>query len=79
MKEKEGAGLLHPRDRNGRVMADRYASAALEDALEDFRAACAAAAAAMRACLRQLASQLQVCPCHGRTAEPTASPMYPVS
>lgn len=60
MKEKDEAGLLHPRDRNGRVLQDRYASPGLEDALEEFRAACAAAAVAVREQLRQLASQLQV-------------------
>lgn len=60
MKEKDRAGLLHPRDRNGKVLHDRYASPGLEDALEEFRATCAAAAVAVRERLRQLASQLQV-------------------
>lgn len=70
-KEVTKAGLVHPRDRNGRVLMDKYASPVLEDAQEEFRAACAAAAAETRSQLRELASRLRVrtfrrfcCPSH---------------
>ena len=59
MTEKDKAGLLHPRDRNGRSLSERYATPALEDALDDFRSACAAATVAVRQRLRQLSEQLQ--------------------
>jgi hypothetical protein len=59
LAEKDRAQLVHPRDRNGRSLPERYASGELEDALEAFRSACAAATAAVRERLRQLASQLQ--------------------
>jgi hypothetical protein len=59
LAEKDKAQLVHPRDRNGRSLPERYASGELEDALEAFRSSCAAATAAVRERLRQLASQLQ--------------------
>lgn len=59
LAEKDRAQLVHPRDRNGRSLPERYASGELEDALEAFRSACAAATAAVRERLRLLASQLQ--------------------
>ena len=54
LAEKDRAQLVHPRDRNGRSLPERYASGELEDALDAFRSACAAATAAVRERLRQL-------------------------
>ncbi len=59
-KEAERLGLVHPRDRNGALMTDRFSTPELEAALEAYRAACAAAADRVRDQLRSLASRLTV-------------------
>lgn len=53
-------GLRHPRDRNGKTIAERYATMILEYALEDYRKACAAAHAAVHEQLVLLAKRLGV-------------------
>ena len=53
-------GLRHPRDRNGKAIAERYATLELECALEDYRKACAAAHAAVHEQLVLLAKRLEV-------------------
>lgn len=55
------AGVLtHPRDRNGSLIKDRYATVGMEEALQDYRVACAKATGAVRELLRKLATDLQV-------------------
>ncbi|CAL8466240.1 g5776 [Coccomyxa elongata] len=57
-KEAGRLGLIHPRDRNGNLVTDRFSTLELEAALEAYRAACAAAADRVRDQLRSLASRL---------------------
>lgn len=52
--------LSHPRDRKGNLIKDRYATAGMEEALQDYRVACAKATRAVRELLRKLATDLQV-------------------
>lgn len=63
LTEKETSdalGLIHPRDRNGKVEPAYYSSAPLESALDDYRRACSDAAAAVREQLQLLADRLKV-------------------
>ena len=53
-------GLDNPRDRNGKVIREKYATPELEAALEGYRAACANAHDAVREQLVLLAEQLEV-------------------
>ena len=52
--------LEHPRDRNGKVVQDRWSSAELEDALNAYREACYMASKAVRVQLCNLARDMQV-------------------
>ena len=49
-------GLIHPRDRNGKVETGVFSTAALEDALDEYRRSCVAAHDAVREQLRELAA-----------------------
>ena len=53
-------GLQHPRDRNGKPIQERYATPAMEAALERYRSACADAHAAVHEQLTLLAKRLEV-------------------
>jgi hypothetical protein len=52
--EKGGVKLLHPRDRNGRLVGDCVSTRAAEAALSEYREACDETAAAVRAVLRSV-------------------------
>lgn len=60
-KQAAALGLIHPRDRNGALVTDRFSTPELEAALEAYRSACAAAADHVRDQLRALAARLTVC------------------
>jgi hypothetical protein len=53
-------GLTHPRDSKNKPSRDRFTSAELEKATEEYREACALARAATLNHLRALADTLQV-------------------
>ena len=50
--------IIHPLDRYGRRVADRWSSAELEEALDSYRRRCVAARSAVRGTLRALAREL---------------------
>ena len=50
--------IIHPLDRYGRRVADRWSSAELEEALDAYRRRCVAARSAVRGALRALAREL---------------------
>jgi hypothetical protein len=52
-------GLLHPKDRNGKVETAFYSTAELEQAQDEYRRACSDARDAVRSELRKLAETLQ--------------------
>jgi len=56
---REDLRLIHPRDRNGVLLSDRWSSAALEEAQEEYRQAAFEAGAAVTRELRALAGRLQ--------------------
>ncbi len=58
--QAEAFNLVHPHDRNGKPIADRHCTREVEEALNDYRAACDTARAAVRGQLRLLAETLQV-------------------
>lgn len=58
--QAEAFNLGHPHDRNGKPIADRHCTREVEEALNDYRAACDTARAAVRGQLRLLAETLQV-------------------
>lgn len=60
--QAEAFNLVHPHDRNGKPIADRHCTREVEEALNDYRAACDTARAAVRGQLRLLAETLQVFP-----------------
>jgi len=60
--QAEAFNLVHPHDRNGKPIADRHCTREVEEALNDYRAACDTARAAVRGQLRLLAETLQVDP-----------------
>ena len=62
-KQAEGFGLIHPHDRNGKAISDRYCTREIEGALNDYRHACDAAHVAVRNQLKSLADTLQVLCC----------------
>ena len=51
-------GLLHPRDRNGRIEPSVYSTRALEDAQDEYRRSCVAAHDAVRDTLKELAASM---------------------
>ena len=53
-------GLVHPRDRNGSLVTDRFSTPALETSLEGYRGACVRASERVRERLRDLAGRLLV-------------------
>ncbi|DBA71802.1 TPA: hypothetical protein ACH3X2_010996 [Trebouxia sp. C0005] len=57
--QAEAFNLVHPHDRNGKPIADRHCTREVEEALNDYRAACDTARAAVRGQLRLLAETLQ--------------------
>ncbi|EIE20036.1 hypothetical protein COCSUDRAFT_58259 [Coccomyxa subellipsoidea C-169] len=57
-KEASRLGLIHPRDRNGSLVTDRFSTPELEAALEAYRSACTAAVDHVRDRLRTLAASL---------------------
>ncbi len=59
-KEASRLGLIHPRDRNGSLVTDRFSTPELEAALEAYRSACTAAVDHVRDRLRTLAASLTV-------------------
>lgn len=59
-KQAEAFNLVHPHDRNGKAIPDRHCTREVEEALNDYRAACDTARAAVRGQLRLLAETLQV-------------------
>ncbi len=59
-KQAEAFDLVHPHDRNGKAIPDRHCTREVEEALNDYRAACDAARVAVKAQLRLLAQILQV-------------------
>ena len=58
--QAEAFNLVHPHDRHGKPIADRHCTREVEEALNDYRAACDTARAAVRGQLRLLAETLQV-------------------
>ena len=56
---RESLELVHPRDRNGVLLSDRWSSPALEEAQEEYRQAAYEAGAAVTRELRALAGRLQ--------------------
>lgn len=67
----ESLALEHPKDRNGKVVQDRWSTAELEVALNTYREACLIASKAVRTQLCNLAKDMQVmtqplhcCCCH---------------
>jgi len=56
---RESLGLVHPRDRNGVLLSDRWSTPALEEAQEEYRQAAFEADAAVTRELRALAGRLQ--------------------
>ena len=77
-KQAEGFELIHPHDRHGKTISDRYCTRAIEQALDDYRYACDAARVAVRNQLKSLADTLQVLcfavPCRAISrAKPTRS------
>ena len=60
-KDATNFKLVHPHDRNGKTIADRYCTREVEEALKDYRQACDTARGAVRNQLRQLAEKLEVC------------------
>lgn len=56
---REGLNLVHPRDRNGVLLSDRWSFPALEEAQEAYRQAAFEAGAAVTRELRALAGRLQ--------------------
>ena len=52
---------MHPHDRNGKAISERHCTREVEEAMNDYRAACDEARLAVRNQLRQLAGTLQVC------------------
>ncbi|DBA98847.1 TPA: hypothetical protein ACH3X1_014607 [Trebouxia sp. C0004] len=57
--QAEAFNLVHPHDRNGKPIADRHCTREVEEALNDYRAACDTARASVRGQLRLLAETLQ--------------------
>ncbi|KAK9832926.1 hypothetical protein WJX74_001881 [Apatococcus lobatus] len=56
----ESLALEHPRDRNGKVVLDRWSTAELEGALNSYREACLTASKAVRMHLCSLAKSIKV-------------------
>ena len=55
--------MIHPHDRFGKAISDRYCTREMERALNDYRYACDAASVAVRNQLKSLADTLQVLCC----------------
>jgi len=53
-------GMTRPRDRNGSLVKDRWATPGMEDALQEYRLACQEAGRAVHRLLRSLASRLEM-------------------
>ena len=56
----ESLALEHPRDRNGKLVQDRWSTAELEAALDSYREACSIATKAVRMHLCALAKTVEV-------------------
>lgn len=62
MKSKpksEGQTFIHPKDKNGRPVADRYSTMKLEEALSTYQEACEKATTAVLSSLRALSEELE--------------------
>jgi len=57
--KKAAPGLIHPKDRNGKIETGSYSTSKLEQAQDNYRSACAKAHDAVRTELKKLAESLQ--------------------
>ena len=78
-KQAEAFELVHPHDRNGKAIADRHCTREVEEALNEYRAACDAARLAVQRQLKLLAITLQVCPNFFLFLPPPSPTMLPTS